>query len=128
MVLLPGNILRSVSDGSVGFYCPGCKRGHMVRTKDAKGTGPVWQWDYNSVEPTFSPSIHVRGTRMTDKGEQTYLRWVKEGFPKPAPQFENAEMVCHSFVEKGVIRFLSDCTHDLAGKSVRLPNWEEAYV
>jgi hypothetical protein len=32
-------------------------------------------------------------------------------------------MVCHVFVENGKIRFLDDCTHELAGKTVDIPVW-----
>lgn len=28
--------------------------------------------------------------------------------------------ICHSFVRNGKIEFLSDCTHELAGKTVEL--------
>jgi hypothetical protein len=34
--------------------------------------------------------------------------------------------VCHSYVTDGKIRFLDDCTHELAGKTVELedvPDW-----
>lgn len=29
--------------------------------------------------------------------------------------------VCHSFINNGVIQFLGDCTHKLAGQTVELP-------
>ena len=32
---------------------------------------------------------------------------------------------CRSFVENGQIRFLSDCTHELAGQTVDVPEIEE---
>lgn len=31
------------------------------------------------------------------------------------------EYRCHSFIEGGRIRFLSDCSHALAGQTVELP-------
>lgn len=31
---------------------------------------------------------------------------------------------CHSYVENGSIRFLRDCTHVLAGKTVPLPDFD----
>lgn len=30
---------------------------------------------------------------------------------------------CHSFIEGGKIRFLTDCDHSLAGQTVELPDW-----
>lgn len=35
------------------------------------------------------------------------------------------EKVCHSFVTDGRIQFLADCTHDLAGLTVDLPDFPE---
>jgi hypothetical protein len=34
---------------------------------------------------------------------------------------------CHSFIRNGQIQFLSDCHHELAGKTVDLPEVEELY-
>jgi hypothetical protein len=58
------------------------------------------EWTFNGdfVSPTFSPSILVTG------GEN---------------------IRCHSFVEEGKIRFLDDCNHALAGKTVQLPPWDD---
>jgi hypothetical protein len=53
-----------------------------------------WSFDGNHERPTFSPSIAVAG------GE------------------DNSR--CHSFVRDGQIEFLSDCTHEMAGKTVAL--------
>jgi hypothetical protein len=33
--------------------------------------------------------------------------------------------VCHSFIRDGRIEFLSDCKHELAGKTVDLPDFDE---
>lgn len=32
---------------------------------------------------------------------------------------------CHSFVTDGKIRYLSDCTHQLAGREIELPDWDD---
>lgn len=72
------------------FYCPGCKMHHSVRVR-----GPEPCWEVTGVEdnkPSVSPSILVR-----------------------APS-----LCCHSFVKKGCIQFLSDCTHALAGTTIEL--------
>lgn len=39
----------------------------------------------------------------------------------------DGEILCHSFVRDGVVEFLSDCTHELAGKNVPLleVEWEK---
>jgi hypothetical protein len=77
------------------FMCPGCKCGHSVKVQ---GEGA---WDFNDdVErPTISPS---------------YLTWWREGE-------ERVEKRCHSFIRDGQIQFLHDCSHELAGQTVELP-------
>ena len=57
---------------------------------------PTWTWNGNTEAPTLTPSILTRW-----KGGDTEHR-------------------CHSFVTDGRVRFLSDCTHELAGQVVDL--------
>ena len=52
----------------------------------------VWEFDGNHSRPTFSPSLLNQTSRTR----------------------------CHLHLRDGVLEFLSDCTHDLAGKSVQL--------
>lgn len=62
-------------------------------------------WGFNgSVErPTFTPSILARFN-------------FNNGVPHG---------ICHSFVREGKIEFLSDCTHESAGKTIELPEIKE---
>ncbi len=71
-----------------------------VEHKDnAKLKEPCWRWNKDTERPTIRPSIRTRmGRKM--------------------------ERVCHSFVTDGEVNFLTDCTHDLAGKTVPLPDVE----
>jgi len=57
------------------------------------GTGN-WTWNGCVDKPTVRPSI------LTTGGEGDHR--------------------CHSWVNDGVVQFLEDCSHDLAGKSVDL--------
>ncbi len=112
----------TVSDGHDRFYgikfvCPGCADGeswrgtHILpvnwcppgREQSPANSGHA-HWDFNGdmEAPTFSPSILSR----QDRG----------GVP----------FVCHSFIRNGMIEFLGDCTHALAGKTVPLPELEDA--
>ncbi len=75
------------------FFCPGCGCGHGFKTD---GPGPCWTFNGDMVRPTISPSLRVRGGRHGN------------------------DFTCHSFVRDGSIEFLSDCSHELAGKTVRL--------
>lgn len=84
-----------------GYYfdCPGCQSGHHVAVKPHKAAnGASWDFNGNLDSPTFQPSILATWDR-TNK----------------------SSIVCHSFVVDGKIRFLSDCTHSLAGQIADLP-------
>lgn len=84
------------------FHCPGCNKGHGVPVDGSRG----WVWNQDTEKPTLSPSVLV-----TYNGSDAGV----DGAP-PA--------VCHSFVTDGRIRFLNDCTHELAGQTVDLPDWD----
>jgi hypothetical protein len=96
---MPDVILQR--DELLTFNCPGCRRQHHIQT--GSDFGPNWSWNGSKVAPTFSPSVLVTYPGI-DAG--------RDGAP-PA--------VCHSFITDGVIQFLGDCTHHLAGQTVALP-------
>jgi hypothetical protein len=79
------------------FFCPGCKRKHGFNV-----TGNIiWEFNGDMLNPTVSPSINS----SAHSGDRLIYR-------------------CHSFVKDGKIQFLSDCTHELAGQTVELPEIE----
>jgi len=82
--------------GMYYFYCPACKENHQIALSENDCGFPIWNWNNNADNPTISPSIKVE-YRGADKNT-----------------------VCHSFVREGKIQFLSDCTHELAGKTIPL--------
>lgn len=92
------------ADGSpygVCFHCPGCGYEHDIPT-----TGPkAWGFNGSMEAPTLTPSILIR-YKASDQDD---------------PAAVAMQSVCHSFVRDGRIEFLSDCTHELAGKTVDLP-------
>lgn len=95
----------------VSFHCPGCNFPHSVPVKpDPRG------WDWNGVTDgtTLSPSILVRLTGHWD---------CSPPGPCKIPNCKGKPHVCHSFVRNGLIEFLSDCTHSLAGRTVPIPPW-----
>lgn len=83
-------------DGQLVGYlvdCPGCKNSHLVYM-----TGKVkWSFNGNMDKPTFSPSLLVNGDLSNPSSPR-----------------------CHSFIRNGVWEFLPDCTHELAGKKVKM--------
>lgn len=54
-----------------------------------------WDFDGNYESPTFSPSFLVQWQRVADQ-----------------------PMRCHTFVRAGRIEYLSDCSHEFAGKTI----------
>ena len=96
------NPVRSKDERSVMFYCEGCKMAHRVIVKGGK---PIWEWNDDLEKPTISPYIRVQW----EDGED----YIKK--------------VCHSYVKDGMIQYLGDCTHELAGKTVPLKPWKEIY-
>ena len=103
-------VLRTMGDGLVGFWCPGCEEMHVINTDVSDR--PSWDFDDNYDAPTFSPSINVAGVRRITDEEHARLM-AGENIP-PTPR------VCHSFVRAGRIEFLGDCTHALKGQTVQL--------
>lgn len=110
--------LRSLEDGSVLFWCPGCKTGHQVRVS-APPPSSNWGYNGNPHAPTFTPSILARSGHYIP-GHDGAGCWCdiekQEGEKPPFSCFQ-----CHSFVTDGQIQFLSDCSHELAGQTVPLP-------
>jgi hypothetical protein len=80
------------------FFCPGCKYDHPFRVKP-QGARPVWSFNGNVNEPTFSPSLLVFKDDPTKR--------------------------CHLIMTNGKIQFCSDCFHDLKNKTVDCPEYEE---
>ena len=78
------------------YWCPGCETIHAVAiNQDKADNGAGWDFSGTIDCPTYSPS------QLTTYGE-TNKR-------------------CHTFIRNGMIEFLGDCTHALAGKTVPLP-------
>lgn len=100
--------------GHVMFFCPGCRCGHLIHVKPDAPNG----WDFNGDfdAPTFFPSILARWTQLTAEG----IAMLDRGEKPPGGKYPSREIVCHSFVTRGKIKFLADCTHALAGQEVPL--------
>jgi len=100
--------------GQAAFYCNGCNRVHSINLT-IEGM-PKWGFNGSEIAPTFTPSILCRY-----KHPKGYTN------DNPAPADFNGEIVtdiCHSFVTDGRIQYLSDCTHDLAGQTIGLPEFK----
>lgn len=84
------------------FNCLGCKCDHFVNTNPEFGT--CWEWNGSLEKPTVSPSILVGANLAILDGSYKVKR-------------------CHSFIRDGKIQYLNDCDHELAGKTIELPNY-----
>jgi hypothetical protein len=65
----------------------------------------TWNFNGDFNAPTLHPSVLVTMTRPRDPSV--------------------SKKICHSFIKDGFIQFLGDCTHELAGKTVKLPEVED---
>lgn len=88
------------------FYCPACKECHWVAVgpRSVWGDSPRWSFNENFDSPTINPSLLV--TYKMPEGEKR----------------------CHSFIREGKIQYLSDCTHEMAGKTVDIPEFPNELI
>lgn len=108
--------LDTYPDGTRVFYCPGCKNHHGVNIPG----GAQWEITGPVDCPTIRPSILVRGFQNPPGDPED---WPKnpDGSYQLGPDGKilgGKNMRCHSFITDGQIQFLSDCAHELAGKTV----------
>ncbi len=96
------------------FWCPGCKCGHGIWTTKRNSISSIWSFNGDMEKPTFAPSLLITQETWTPPvTPENIEQWRKQ----PWTQTKTSS-VCHSFIRNGMIEFLSDCTHALAGKTV----------
>ncbi len=117
------NKLRSVQCGTgqraLAFYCPACQGYHTVPIDP--GPRDHWTWNNDVDKPTFYPSVDVTSghyMRSHVPGSSCWCTYNKEHPEEAEDGFECSR--CHSFVKDGMISYLPDCTHALAGQTVPL--------
>lgn len=93
------------------WRCVGCEEVHNIQVGGGKASR-CWTWDGSKTNPTITPSILKRQCEMTVTQRRT-----SESFKDAMITIQRR---CHSFVTLGVVRFLSDCDHELAGQKVRM--------
>ena len=96
------------------FWCPVCKCGHGIWTKQRNGMGAVWSFNGDMEKPTFQPSLLITQDLWTHPVTPENL---KEWEAKPWHQ-EKVRHVCHSYIVNGTIQYLGDCTHEFAGRTI----------
>lgn len=106
--------IKDLGNKEYAFICPGCNARHTINTIP-KENSSVWWFNGDVNNPTFKPSINCMwGTYADpsfDAGEHT----------------EKLSGRCHFHITDGKIQFCTDCTHDLKGKTVELPELPEYF-
>jgi hypothetical protein len=110
--------LRILNDGSLAFYCPGCKEYHAVHVD--RQEHPVWSFNGDYEKPTFTPSILVKSGHYAShaKSDDCWCNFKERFLDEGEPPFKCG--ICHTFVTDGKIQYLSDCTHELAGQTIEM--------
>lgn len=104
---------------SIAFFCPGCKDFHVIPVET--GGTDSWQWNGEVDRPTFWPSVDVKTGHFMNSHKPGSSCWCTYNKEHPEDAEDGFECIhCHSFVTDGMIQFLTDCTHSLAGQTVPL--------
>lgn len=114
------------TDGKLNwsFYCPGCKHNHGISTAPP---GAVWSFNGDVDKPTITPSILIKSGHFCLPHKPGDDCWCTFNDKRRAEGKEESRFkctVCHSFIKDGMIQFLGDCTHELAGQTVEIPEVE----
>lgn len=99
--------------GSYLLDCPGCECNHQIFV-DAPQR-PSWTFNRDVNRPTFTPSLLVRHWKAELDGSGEFI------WDASINRYKGKDIVCHSFITDGKIQFLDDCTHELKGQTVDLP-------
>jgi hypothetical protein len=102
------------------YWCQGCEDTHQVRVRPAGS--PSWDWDGNVEAPTFSPSVLSTSGHYVPGFREGQGCWCAATDGDDWPKCVR----CHTFIRGGMVEFLSDCTHALAGQTLPLPDWPYA--
>lgn len=82
-----------------------------------------WQWNGDREKPTFTPSVMVTTGHFIQNGRTDNGCWCTYAKEHPEENLAFGCYRCHSYVRDGMVQFLADCTHPLAGQTVALPDW-----
>src|SRR5690606_28803813 len=106
------------------FFRPGCGEEHHVWVGHKRQEGDQrWGFKGNKEKPTFTPPSLLRSGHFAPhfkQGDNCWCTYNQEQRSKGEPESGFACQQCHSYIPDGVIRFLGDCSHHLAGQNVPL--------
>ena len=105
-----GKYLRKL-EGGYGHWCPGCSEMHYIAVETPLSNGAKWSFNGDIDKPTFSPSVKIQiPVDKEDEKNDILYHFVER---------------CHYFIKEGNIEYCNDCTHDLKGQTIPLPEWPE---
>lgn len=114
-------VKAKVEGDRISFKCPACRDIHTISVAPRR-----WTWNSDAEHPTFNPSVLVTSGHFTQGHGNEYC-WCTHNAEQIAKGEDPSgfECVrCHSFVRNGMIEFLSDSSHSMAGKTVEIPEYE----
>lgn len=93
--------------GELGFMCPGCGHRHFINDSltELSHVEPVWTFNGDFEKPAVRASVLIWSYQFNSATGKHDIECDR----------------CHSFITDGMIQFLSDCMHPLAGQTVELP-------
>lgn len=105
------------------FFCPGCRENHTINIETQSGK-LFWTYNNNTQYPTFRPSVLIKAGCKTSQYVPGTACWCnyEAKYGQPAP-FRC--LVCHFHITDGTIQYLSDSTHELSGKTIRIDEIEQ---
>jgi hypothetical protein len=86
-------------------YCPGCRTHHRFSTRTRFANG--YAYNRNAEAPTVQPELRFHEERQIDPAN-----------PKAGVSIHTK---CHYQMSHGKLHYSLDCTHGLAGQTVRMP-------
>jgi Family of unknown function (DUF6527) len=106
--------VKQLSDGTLLYRCP-CGDTHAINANR-------WAFNGDIERPTFSPSVLVTTGHFVPKERSDGSCWCTYNAEHPGELVFGCYL-CHSFVRDGMVQFLGDCSHALAGQVVPLGDW-----
>lgn len=110
--------LRNREGGGLTYWCQGCEETHQVQV--GTGPGPRWGYNGNPDKPTFTPSVLVTSGHFCSHYKPSDHCWCTYNKENPDDVTHHCRR-CHTFITDGMVQFLSDCSHGLAGQTLPLP-------
>lgn len=120
----PNNYLRRAFNydgvGLLGYshWCPACKETHPFAVDVPLRNGARWSFNGNFETPSFHPSMNISVGPFPDGRIERCHYFLKAGA-------ELNGVMPEVDASRSYIQFLGDCTHELKGQVVPLPELPE---